>query len=159
MSPLAGLAFVMVAFLAQERGFSGFDGATSGNSELGGELIAEKQLPMTRCDHCGEEKPRFAIACELCGEIDSEAEAAKAHGPRIAVLAALALLGLSVYRFWILGWVAWSGNLRAAALVTMAVALVALLRGHMWLFGIRSRRAALVTLAVVVPAYLVLNQV
>ena len=72
-------------------------------------------------------------------------------------LAILVLVGLSIYRFWVVGWAAWAGNLRFAALVAICLGLTVLCSGPLWIFGIRNRKVALIVIAVAGIAFLILN--
>jgi hypothetical protein len=91
--------------------------------------------------------------------LDERVVALTVHGRPGLGIVILGLVALSAYRFWILGWPAWHGNLRFACLAAIFLAGAALLVGSAWPFGIRRRRDALLWLAVAVPVFLVLNQV
>jgi hypothetical protein len=114
---------------------------------------------MTTCTHCGTKKAQHTLACINCTGIDERVAALMMHGTPGLSLALLALAGLSIYRFWVLGWAAWPGNLRVAALAAIVLAGPALISGSAWPFGIRRRREALIWLAIAVPAFLVLNRI
>lgn len=58
--------------------------------------------------------------------------------PSLTILILVFIL-VSGYRFWRIGVIAWSGNLRLAAWLAMGLGLAALIFGAMWTFGIRSR--------------------
>lgn len=114
---------------------------------------------MTTCSRCGAKKAQHVLACESCSEIDARVAALMMHGTPGLSVVILALAGLTIYRFWILGWAAWPGNLRAAARAAVVLAGPALFTGSAWPFGIRRRRDALIWLAVAVPSFLVLNRI
>jgi hypothetical protein len=72
-------------------------------------------------------------------------------------LLVLALLGLWIYRFWMLGWAALPGNLRVVALATGGLGMAGIIFGPMWTFGVRSRKKAAVLLVIATVAFLFLN--
>jgi len=72
-------------------------------------------------------------------------------------LLVLALLGLWIYRFWMLGWAALPGNLRVVALAAGGLGMAGIIFGPMWTFGIRSRKKAAVLLVIATVAFLFLN--
>jgi len=61
-----------------------------------------------------------------------------------------------IYRFWVVGWSAWTGNLRVAAYCAIALGFTAMF-SPLWTFGIRNRKVALVVLLVGGIAFLFLN--
>jgi hypothetical protein len=63
------------------------------------------------------------------------------------------------YRFWAIGWGAFGGNLRFAAMVAGGLGMAGMIFGPMWTFGIRSRKKAVVLFLVSVVAFLIFNQV
>jgi hypothetical protein len=114
---------------------------------------------MSKCAHCSQPKPAHEVRCPLCTGLDERVLVLTAHGAPLLTIALLGLLGLSIYRFWRIGWDAWHGNLRAVALTAIVVGAVALLMGSMWPMGIRRRKHAVIVLAIAVPAFLVLNRI
>jgi hypothetical protein len=116
-------------------------------------------LAMNTCAHCGQRKPAHELACPSCAGIDERVVVLMVHGTPLLTIAVLGLLGLSIYRFWLIGWDAWHGNLRFVALAAIAVGAAALLTGSMWPMGIRRRKHAVIVLVIAVPAFLVLNQI
>jgi len=72
-------------------------------------------------------------------------------------LLVLALLGLWIYRFWMLGWAALPGNLRVVALAAGGLGMAGIIFGPMWTFGVRSRKKAAVLFVIATVAFLFLN--
>ena len=71
----------------------------------------------------------------------------------------LALVVISAYRFWLIGWPAWSGNLRLAAICAGGLGITALITGSLWTFGIRNRKRALLVTALATIGFLILNNI
>lgn len=78
--------------------------------------------------------------------------------PSLTILI-LGLILFSAYRFWRIGWIAWSGNLRLAAWLAMGLGLAALIFGAMWSFGIRSRKQGVLVFVVGLVALALLQLV
>lgn len=88
------------------------------------------RFPMTTCAHCGNSKPQHTIRCEHCEGLDERVLVLTAHGVSMLALTVLGLIGLSVYRFWTIGWPAWHGNLRFTCMIVFMVAPFHRGRGH-----------------------------
>lgn len=114
---------------------------------------------MKTCEHCGQRKPANELTCPSCGRADSEILRLRVGGTPMLTLAILALLLFWIYRFWRIGWIAWSGNLRAAALLALGVGAAAVMFGSMWTFGVRSRKQGLLVLVIAGAAFLLLQLV
>ena len=69
-------------------------------------------------------------------------------------LTILGMIGFWIYRFSVIGWPAWHGNLRIAALCAAGLGLVGQV-GPVWTFGIRKRKVALIVLLAGVIVFLV----
>lgn len=92
---------------------------------------------MDKCIGCGQAKDYFAPQCPSCQFPDPEV----GNMPPAAL--PLLFLGIAIfwlYRFWRLGWSAWSGNLRLLAWLALGVSAATLVFGEMSSFGVRSRK-------------------
>lgn len=112
---------------------------------------------MKTCGACGAAKPDEAIICPVCAQGDMEALRRLDGGSPSLTLLVFALVCLSIYRFWVVGWRAWSGNLRLAALCAIGLGLTAVVSGPLRTFGIGTRKTALVVAVVGGVAFLILN--
>lgn len=81
-----------------------------------------------------------------------------AAGTPLLSILIIGIIGFSVYRFWVVGWPAWTGNLRLAAVCAFVLGMTGLLFAPLWTFGIRNRRIALVVAVVGVIAFLIFNK-
>lgn len=112
-----------------------------------------------KCASCGAAKPAEAPRCPACQQMDEDVVRKMVAGTPGLTLLILGLVGFSIYRFWIVGWPAWSGNLRLVALCAGALGFTALIFGPLWTFGIRTRRTALIIFIVGTAVFLILNNV
>lgn len=112
---------------------------------------------MKNCLACGNSKPDDAPLCPSCRQLDKHA--IRNIGTPSRTIFMVALLGLWLYRFWLLGWAALPGNLRVAAFVCVCLGLAGMLFGPMWTFGIRSRKKGFVLFLVGLFVFLVFNSI
>lgn len=112
---------------------------------------------MNSCESCGEAKPSAAVRCPSCGEMDRDVMQAMVAGTPGLSLLVLAVLGMWIFRFWILGWAALPGNLRFAALAAAGLGFAGLLFGPLWSFGVRSRAKAAALLLIAIAVFLIAN--
>ena len=112
---------------------------------------------MKKCEACGQQKPEDAIRCPSCNELDHHVAQAMVSGTPSLTILVLVMIVFWGYRFWALGWDAFAGNLRFAALTGAGLGIAGILFGPMWTFGIRSRKKAAILLLVSVVAFLIFN--
>jgi hypothetical protein len=110
---------------------------------------------MNYCLTCGKAKPNGAVLCPSCKNEDKEI--VKSIGTPSLTITVIILLGLWLYRFWLLGWTSIPGNLRVAAFVAICLGLTSMLFGPMWTFGIRSRKTAFILFLVGLFAFILFN--
>ena len=113
---------------------------------------------MKKCNACGAAKPADAARCPACEEIDEEVLRMMMVGTPGLTLLIMALVCFWIYHFCVVGWPAWTGNLRLAALCAIGLGLTVLISGPLWIFGIRNRKVALAVTIVGGIAFLILNK-
>jgi len=69
----------------------------------------------------------------------------------------IGLLIMWVFRFWILGWSAFPGNIRFTAFLGISIGLTGLVFSPLLTFGIRNRKRALLLLAISIPIFIIFN--
>ena len=111
---------------------------------------------MKKCEVCGASKPADALICPACLHKDEDVFLRMVAGTPSLTLLIIGMVCLWIYRFWYVGWAAWAGNLRFAAICAVTLGFVSLF-GPLWTFGIRNRKTALIVLIITVPAFLFLN--
>lgn len=111
---------------------------------------------MKKCEACGAAKPANAPRCPACEQMDEEVVRLMIAGTPGLTLLIIVMGCFWIYRFWVVGWSAWTGNLRVAAYCAIALSLTAMF-SPLWTFGIRNRKVALVVLLVGGIAFLFLN--
>jgi len=89
--------------------------------------------------------------------MDQQVLRAVAMGTPSLTLLILGMLGFWIYRFWILGWTAFPGNLRILALIAGGLGTAGVIFGPLWTFGVRSRKKAAMLLVIATIAFLVFN--
>jgi len=112
---------------------------------------------MSKCKSCGQEKSNTDPTCHSCNVVDERVVRGKIGGVPLLTLLIIGLLIFSIYRFWIIGWSAITGNIRVIALSGIFLGITGLIFSPLWSFGIKTRKTAIILLIISVIIYLILN--
>ena len=114
---------------------------------------------MSKCKSCGKDKQPDDPVCPHCNAVDNRAMMSATGGTPLLTLLILGLLGVSIYRFIILGWAATTGNIRITALAFLLLGITGLIFNPLWSFGIKNRKTAVIMVIVSAIIFLIFNSV
>jgi len=112
---------------------------------------------MSICKSCGQKKLSTDVTCPSCNAIDERVVRGRIGGVPLLTLLIIVLLIFSIYRFWVIGWSAITGNIRVIALAGIFLGITGLVFSPLWSFGIKTRKTAIILLIISVITYLILN--